>query len=303
MSDRHSLSNIKKDNNWSRFHSREGYTAFRPHVDVNALGPAQSFSARSVEIQASDPNKRQSEDDPDHHDNDANTESRSPVIESIESTVFDPGTSNIGDLSSCFGDSQPEILNPAPRRVDFAFSQANARHFRGYLPIHNATSGGQYPSDLNRHFFNKDPLPAPASPTRTPSTTLTTWPPSPPSPAPTLPTRQILRAPFSHPSPHSFPSFPQSRPPPADPPSYIVPASSQLIFNTVASEIAKASTSKRREHDFEFPKGRRCFGLALAPSRRVVKKEGKGKKRRTEGRRKQGVAEGRNPVQVKGDRA
>ncbi|KAL9041685.1 MAG: hypothetical protein Q9180_001115 [Flavoplaca navasiana] len=167
MWDRHSLSNIKRDNNWSRFRSRNGYTAFHSHVDVDALDPGQSFSARSVEIQASDPNKRQSEDDPDHRDNDTNTECRSPVIESIESTISDPRTSHIGDLSSCLGDSQPKILNPAPRRVDFAFSQVNARKFRGYHPVHSATSGGQYPSDLNRHFFNRDPLPAPASPTRT----------------------------------------------------------------------------------------------------------------------------------------
>lgn len=31
---------------------------------------------------------------------------------------------------------------------------------------------GQYPSDPNRRFFNRDPLPAPASPTRTPQKTL-----------------------------------------------------------------------------------------------------------------------------------
>ena len=107
MSDRHSLSNIKRNKIWSRFRSREGYTASYPHVNTNTL---HSSSARSVQIQASDPNKRQAEDDPDHHDNGANTESRSPVIESIEPTVYDPGTSHIGDLSSNLGDSQPEIL-------------------------------------------------------------------------------------------------------------------------------------------------------------------------------------------------
>lgn len=244
-------------------------------------------------------------------------------------------------IDSAFGQahtSQLEGYVPNPERRSNTDDDYSWKHFHNHLPlnrlhpVYTRIPRTQHPYDSNINFINNNgyPLPTPHRPSPTPQTaleyfaTLATQPCADLTPsssedpsAPAYPPHHPLNPPRTlltslPPLPPSSPSPPHQ---PATPPlahSYIVPASSQLIFSTLASEIAKANASKRRDHDFGFPKRRRCFGLRLAPSRKFVswqqtvqgrRRRGPDKgprKRFAKGKGKDGYgdadAEGRKPV-------
>lgn len=161
-------------------------------------------------------------------------------------------------------------------------------------PVNDLPPETRYPHDPNVSFIDQTgyPLPVPPFPSTPPQTALEYFadlatqpcadlPPSSnnpsapayPSPHPLNPPRTLLTSlpplsPISPSHPTSpYPPQQQTPPPQHQIPSPIVPASTQHIFSTATAEIAKINASRARGHDFGFPKGRRCFGFQLAPSR------------------------------------
>ncbi|KAI4250914.1 MAG: hypothetical protein L6R42_008574 [Xanthoria sp. 1 TBL-2021] len=226
------------------------------------------------------------------------------VVYSSEPELIDTEPERI---DSAFGQTQSSQLEeyfPNPERLSNTDDDYSWKHFHNHLPLHRLhpvytrIPQTQHPYDSNINFIDNNngyslptpqiPSPTPHRPSPTPQPALEYFaklatqpcadltPSSSEDPsAPAYPAHHSLNPPRTlltslPPLPPISPSPPHQPPTPPLAQSYIVPASSQLIFSTVTSEIAKANASKRRDHDFGFPKRRRCFGLELAPSRKFV---------------------------------
>ncbi|KAL8783107.1 MAG: hypothetical protein Q9213_004864 [Squamulea squamosa] len=213
--------------------------------------------------------------------------------------------SSYGDIDDVTNSSEPDIFQRAPKLIDSAFNEAginrsedllnlegfsdiqddyNWKHLYDHFPsTHVHVRSNQYPHDETISFMDNGyphspgcfhaPTPQTAADyfaylatqrcaDRTPSEE------DPASPAypdhhPLNPPRTILTA-----FPSLIPAIDEMPQQMTVPP--IIPASSQVMFTTIATMIAKANTSKRRAHDFGYPSTRKCFGLRLPPSRKVV---------------------------------
>ncbi|KAL8775058.1 MAG: hypothetical protein Q9209_000537 [Squamulea sp. 1 TL-2023] len=225
-------------------------------------------------------------------------------------TTYGGDLSSYGDIDDILNSSEPEIFQPTPKRIGSAFNDAgtnqsedllnlegfsdiqddyNWKHLYDHPPIDHLPSrhvhlrSNQHPYDETISFINNGyPLPAgylqaPAPQTaadyfahlatqrcadRTPSEEDPTSP-AYPDHHPLNPPRTILTSLPSLTS--AIDEIPQQSTAPP-----IIPASSQQMFTSITTMIAKANTSKKRAHDFGYPSTRKCFGLRLPPSRKFV---------------------------------